>query len=82
MSTAVEEIVKQIHSLPFVERRQIREILIQEEEDIEKERTRRIDLAKKIRGKYAHLQTSSEDFARRKQEEIETEGVSGEWVRS
>gem|GEM_PF-4959042 len=30
MSTAVEEIVKQIHSLPFLERRQIREILIKE----------------------------------------------------
>ena len=73
MSPVLEEIIEKIHSLPFVERRKLREILDNEEGEIEKERERRIELSKKIMGKYAHLKTSSEDFARRKQEEIELE---------
>ena len=66
MSAVLEEIIEKIHALPFVERRQLREILNSEEEDLEKERQRRIELSKQIMGKYAHLLTSSEDFARRK----------------
>jgi len=73
MSVVLEEIIEKIHALPFVEQRKLREILINEEEDIEKETQRRIELSKKIMGKYAHLLTSSEEFARRKQEEIDLE---------
>lgn len=73
MSPVLEEIIEQIHALPFVERRKLREILDSEEVEIEKERQRRIKLSKEIMGKYEHLQTSSEEFARRKQEEIERE---------
>ena len=73
MSPVLEEIIEKIHTLPFVEQRKLREILNSEEEDLEKERQRRIDLSKQIMGKYAHLLTSSEKFALRKQEEIEIE---------
>ena len=73
MSVVLEEIIEKIHTLPFVERQKLREILDSEEDEIEKERQRRIELSKKIMGKYAHLNTSSEEFARRKQEEIELE---------
>ena len=73
MSVVLEEIIEKIHALPFVQRQKLREILDSEEDEIEKERQRRIELSKKIMGKYAHLNTSSEEFARRKQEEIELE---------
>ena len=73
MSVVLEEIIEKIHTLPFVERQKLREILDNEEDGIEKERQRRIELSKKIMGKYTHLLTSSEEFARRKQEEIELE---------
>ena len=73
MSAVLEEIVEKIHALPFVERQRLREILDSEAEDLEKERERRGKLSKKVMGKYAHLNTSSEDFARRKQDEIEPE---------
>lgn len=73
MSPVLEEIIEKIHSLPFVEQRRLREILNSEKEDLEKERQRRIELSKEIMGKYSHLLTSSEEFARRKQEEIELE---------
>lgn len=73
MSAVLEEIIEKIHTLPFVEQRKLREILNNEEQDLEKERQRRSELSKQIMGKYAHLLTSSEEFARRKQEEIELE---------
>ena len=34
----------------------------------------RLARLRSVRGKYAHLKTSSDDFMRRKQEEIELEG--------
>lgn len=73
MSPVLEEIIEKIHALPFVEPRKLRELLNNEEEEIEREQQRRIKVSKKIMGKYAHLKTSSEEFARRKQEEIELE---------
>ena len=73
MSVVLEEIIEKIHALPFVERRKLREILESEVDEIEKEQQRRIELSKKIMGKYAHLNTSSEKFARHKQEEMELE---------
>ncbi len=73
MSPVLEQIIEQIHALPFFERRKLLEILDSEKVEVEKERQRRIELSKEIMGKYEHLLTSSEEFARRKQEEIERE---------
>jgi len=89
MSTAVlEDVLAKVKQLSAEEKAQVREVLdkiapeieearnsdFQSDEDaLEKERQRRLALSKTIMGKYAHLLTSSEDFARRKQEEIELE---------
>jgi len=89
MSTAVlEDVLAKVKQLSAEEKAQVREVLdktapeiekarngdFQTDEDaLEKERQRRLELSKKIMGKYAYIQTSSEDFARRKQEEIELE---------
>ncbi len=73
MSAVLEEIIEKIHTLPYGEQQKLREIFINEEQDLEKERQRRIELSKQIMGKYAHLRTSSDEFAKRKQEEIELE---------
>ena len=89
MSTAVlEDVLAKVKQLSAEEKAKVREVLdktapefeearngdFQTDKDaLEKERQRRLALSKTIMGKYAHLLTSSEDFARRKQEEIELE---------
>ena len=73
MSVVLEEIIEKIHTLPFVERRKLREILASEEEDLEKERQRRLELSKQIMGKYRNSLSSVDEFIARKQEEIEKE---------
>lgn len=73
MATPIDEIVKQIHSLPMVDVQKVREILNKEAEEREKKRVSNAELSRKIRGKYAHLQTSSDAFANRKQSEIKKE---------
>ena len=89
MSTAVlEDVLAKVKQLSAEEKAQVREVLDKtaseidraqngdfqtDEAALEKERQRRLELSKKIMGKYAHLQTSSEDFARRKREEIDLE---------
>ncbi|MGI8469549.1 MAG: hypothetical protein ACR2N3_13965 [Pyrinomonadaceae bacterium] len=73
MSPVLEEIIEKIHALPFVERRKLREILNNEDEEIEKERQRRIKLSKKIMGKYRDSLSSTDEFIAGKQEEIEME---------
>ena len=73
MSVVLEEIIEKIHALPFVERRKLREILDNEIDEIEKERQRRIELSKKVMGKYRNSLSSVDEFIARKQEEIEME---------
>ena len=89
MSTAVlEDVLAKVRQLSADERAKVREVLDKTapeiekprngdfqtgENALEKERQRRLALSKTIMGKYAHLPTSSEDFARRKQEAIDLE---------
>lgn len=73
MSAVLEEIIEKIHTLPFGEQQKLREIFINEEQDLEKERQRRIELSKQIKGKYRDSLSSVDEFIARKQEEIEME---------
>jgi hypothetical protein len=68
MSQALNEILNKIHALPLGERQQLQEIL-----NIDAERERRMKLSSTIKGKYANLMSSSDDFCARKTEEIELE---------
>ena len=89
MSTAVlKDVLAKVKQLSAEERATVRAILDKtasefekprnsdfqaNENALEKERQRRLALSQTIMGKYAHLPTGSEDFARRKQAEIELE---------
>lgn len=78
MSQALDRIIEEVRHLSPDEQRQLREMLDREErpsagDEYQTERSRRIALSRTIRGKYAHLGTSSDDFAARKAEEIEIE---------
>ena len=73
MSAVLEEIVEKVHSLPFAEKRVLREMLNNEEEDFEKEKRRRIALSKKVRGKYKESLSSVDEFLTRKREETDRE---------
>ena len=64
MSTILERIIEEVRALNPDEQQQLREML---------EREARTAELRRIRGKYAHIATSSDDFARQKQEEIELE---------
>ncbi len=68
MSHVLDRIVEEVRGLPPNERQLLSEMLFREQHLAE--RSRRAALSRQIRGKYAHLPTSSEDFARRKTEEI------------
>ena len=75
MSTKVQELVEAARALTADERR---ELITELEKQPEPERppileAERIALIRSVCGKYAHLPTSSEDFIRRKQEEIDIE---------
>lgn len=73
MSVVLEEIIEKIQTLPFSERRRLRELLSAEEEELELERQRRIQLSSQIMGKYRDALSSVDEFIARKQEEIEME---------
>jgi hypothetical protein len=64
MSTTLDKIIEEARALPPEEQRQLREALDREE---------RLAQVRRIQGKYAHLKTSSEEFARHKAQEIELE---------
>jgi hypothetical protein len=78
MSQALDRILEEVRQLSPDERRQLRERLNYEAHitpspvprDVQAERAA---LITSVRGKYAHVPTSSEAFNQRKQEEIELE---------
>jgi hypothetical protein len=70
-SRTLEEIIEAVKALSPDEQRQLREALEKDSRSAEQlERDRR---ANSIRGKYANVLTSSEEFAARKAEEIALE---------
>ncbi len=71
MSITLDKIIEEARQLPPDEQRLLREALDQEAKS--KEQLERDRLAGSSRGKYAHILTSSDDFAARKAEEIELE---------
>lgn len=73
MSHVLERIIEEVRALPPDQRQILREMLDREQQDQDGERARRAALTQHIRGKYAHLPTSSEEFARYKAEEIALE---------
>lgn len=79
MSQVLDRIIEEVRQLPPGERERLRELLNREAHTVssfapshgsQDERSRIIE---SIRGKYAYVQTSSDDFNRRKQAEIELE---------
>jgi regulator of replication initiation timing len=67
----LEQIIEEAKSLTLEEQRQLREALDKEARTAEQEERDR--LASSIRGKYANVLSSSEEFAARKAEEIALE---------
>lgn len=70
-SITLEKVLEEVKSLTLEERRQLLERL--EQEDQSTEQAERNKLAGSIRGKYAGILSSSENFATRKAEEIALE---------
>jgi hypothetical protein len=70
-SRSLEEIIEEVKTLSPDEQRQLREALAKESGSAEQ--LEREQLANSIRGKYANVLTSSEEFAARKAEEIALE---------
>ncbi len=72
MSSAIlEKIMQEVRMLSPEELRELREMI--DREASSQEQVRREEILRRIRGKYAHLPTSGEEFAARKREEIEIE---------
>jgi hypothetical protein len=71
MSRALTRIFQEVRTLTSEERRQLREFL--ERQSPPSEAARAAALVHQVRGKYAHVPTSSEAFAASKTEEIELE---------
>lgn len=71
MSATLDKIIEEIRALPPEEQRRLLEILEQERRG--SERARRAELARQVRGKYAHLLTGSEEFIALKRKETELE---------
>jgi hypothetical protein len=71
MSATLDKIIKEVRTLTQKEQQQLLEML--EHETHHSEQSRRATLSKSIRGKYAHLGVSSDDFAARKAQEIALE---------
>ncbi len=70
-----QEIIESLANLSDDELFQVKEMIKQSflrENTIQSEEERK-QLIRSLQGKYAHVATSSEDFARRKQEEIDWE---------
>lgn len=75
MSHDLDKIIEAVHALPPQEQRLQRETLDRERHDVEHARC--AALIRSVRGKYAHLPTSSDDFARLKAEETTLEDSEG-----
>lgn len=75
MSATLDRIIEEVRALSLEEQQQLLEIL--EQETLSSEQARRAALSRSIRGKYAHLGVSSDDFAARKAEEIALEDRHG-----
>lgn len=71
MATPLVEIIEKVGLLSPDERRQLREMLMQDELDVERER-RKI-LSRSIKGKYAGMFPTPEERAKQKAEEIALE---------
>jgi hypothetical protein len=71
MSSTLDKIIEEVHTLAHEEQQQLLGIL--EYETHNSEQSRCAALSKSIRGKYAHLGVSSDNFAARKAEEIALE---------
>jgi hypothetical protein len=71
MSATLDKIIEEVRTLSPEEQRQLREMLDREAQA--SEQSRRAALSRSIRGKYAHLGVSSDEFAARKAEEIALE---------
>jgi hypothetical protein len=71
MGATLDRIIEEVRALPPDEQRQLRLTLEREAQSTEQAERNRI--ASSIRGKYAHVLSSSDDFAARKAEEIELE---------
>ena len=79
MSVVLEEIIEKLELLSEAEQQKLAEVIDQQRQI--KAEAERQAFIRGLRGKYAFIPTSSEDFARRKQEEIELEdrrSLSGE----
>jgi hypothetical protein len=70
-SEILEKIMEEVRMLSPEELRKLREMLDREAHS--QEQARREETLRRIRGKYAHLPTSSEEFAARKLEDIDLE---------
>lgn len=70
MSPAVEKILAEINSLAPAEQQEIRKLLAQSQTSVSRPTAQ---LVREIQGKYSFVPTSSEEFAARKQEEIDLE---------
>jgi len=75
MSATLDKIMEEVRALTPDEQRQLRELL--ERETNHSERSRRAALSRAVRGKYAHLGVSSDNFAACKAEEIALEDRHG-----
>jgi hypothetical protein len=76
MSQLMDEILRKVRELPESERRELLGILKSATKSAKEETTTRsaqIELARSVRGKYAHVPTSSDSFNRRKRAEVKLE---------
>ena len=72
MSATLDKIMAEVRQLSPAEREQLRELLNREPAElpasVARERARRLERSRAVRGKYAQLGASSQDFAARKRE--------------
>jgi hypothetical protein len=72
MSQLMDEILRKVRELSDSERLELLRVLNSSEQQSATQ-TREVELARSIRGKYAHIPTSSSRFNRRKRDEIKLE---------
>lgn len=81
MSQVLDRIIEEVRHLSPDERQRLRDMLNEEQYEsagtYTTERERRIALSRTIKGKYAYLGATSDDFAARKAEEIALEDRRG-----
>ena len=78
MSQLMDEILRKVSQLPAGERRQLVSMLNSQTDSLEHDpmvRAAQAELARSIRGKYAHVSTSSDSFNSRKHAETELENL-------